>query len=390
MSTGTRVCHARPPPVLCDAKPPFCPLVGNWVAAGPASANRTSSPPTVTSLPFMVHRSTDGDTAGLDTWGEWYRIYAERVEDGEAGPFDPARDPHADELNAFIRYSRRAARRGLLPPERVRLLDGIGFEWSRALALWRQNLAELVEWERERGTFVVPSAVNASLGQWVRMQRFLKGRGELPADREQMLLNIGFKFDPAQAVLWETRFAELSSFYEMHGHTNVPESKLSQWLRLQRRRHREGRLPQERANRLSTLGVEWQSRDDAWDVMFESLSAFKQEHGHCEVPQHSGYLGRWVHKQRVMNRSGVLTPKRQERLSELGFVWHQQSASWNRSYQALEDFYEIYPEQRGEIPHAPGYRRTAQWLRNQCGLARRGLLRPEREAQLRQAGVKLS
>lgn len=88
--------------------------------------------------------------------------------------------------------------------------------------------------------------------------------------------------------------------------------------------------------------------DNQWEQMFDRLSEFKQEHGHCMVPKRyppDTKLGTWIHTQRCQYRKmsyaakGAseaasltdsctevedgqrLTDDRRIRLEELGFVW---------------------------------------------------------------------
>ncbi len=39
---------------------------------------------------------------------------------------------------------------------------------------------------------------------------------------------------------------------------------------------------------LTEMGFDWNPSDTAWEAMFAQLTAFKNEHGHTDVPQRSG------------------------------------------------------------------------------------------------------
>ena len=62
--------------------------------------------------------------------------------------------------------------------------------------------------------------------------------------------------------------------------------------------------------------------DKTWDVMFDRLMNYKNQHGNCEVPQKymgDPQLGRWVRKQR--QKRDKMSEERKARLEEIGFQW---------------------------------------------------------------------
>eukprot|EP00579_Thalassiosira_antarctica_P005289 CAMPEP_0201902528 /NCGR_PEP_ID=MMETSP0902-20130614/55000_1 /ASSEMBLY_ACC=CAM_ASM_000551 /TAXON_ID=420261 /ORGANISM="Thalassiosira antarctica, Strain CCMP982" /LENGTH=497 /DNA_ID=CAMNT_0048436531 /DNA_START=126 /DNA_END=1616 /DNA_ORIENTATION=+ len=62
-----------------------------------------------------------------------------------------------------------------------------------------------------------------------------------------------------------------------------------------------------------------------WNEKYDLLVEYKQEHGHCNVPQsgifNSQNLGSWVDTQRRSYRKGTLLHDRLVRLNEIGFNW---------------------------------------------------------------------
>ncbi|KAL7532920.1 hypothetical protein ACHAXR_008994 [Thalassiosira sp. AJA248-18] len=64
----------------------------------------------------------------------------------------------------------------------------------------------------------------------------------------------------------------------------------------------------------------FQAHDTVSNFFKVNLVAYKQEHGHCLVPQ--GYsegpkLGQWVHKQRLVAKAGKLSDARKESLESM-------------------------------------------------------------------------
>ncbi|CAB9508185.1 helicase [Seminavis robusta] len=60
---------------------------------------------------------------------------------------------------------------------------------------------------------------------------------------------------------------------------------------------------------------------DIWNIKFQELVDFKEKHGHSRLPQSYPELGKWVSEQRDIFYQGRLCDERFERLKELGFTW---------------------------------------------------------------------
>lgn len=63
-----------------------------------------------------------------------------------------------------------------------------------------------------------------------------------------------------------------------------------------------------------------------WEIMFNCLLYFRDEHGHCDVPvayisQDGLRLGIWVQRQRIEHQKENLDIYKFKRLEEIGFVF---------------------------------------------------------------------
>jgi len=86
-------------------------------------------------------------------------------------------------------------RKHLLPVERKRRLDGIGFIWDTRDQLWEQNFAALLKFKRRKGHCCVPTFHrdgDLQLGWWVATQR--RNRKKMSAERRMRLNDIGFEW----------------------------------------------------------------------------------------------------------------------------------------------------------------------------------------------------
>lgn len=86
---------------------------------------------------------------------------------------------------------------------------------------------------------------------------------------------------------------------------------------------------------------------NSWYKKINSLSEFKEKHGHCNVPQKQGGLGVWVNKMREekkkhdANRPSSLNEIKIRHLDSMGFSWRTYSKGsdcWKKHLQALRDF----------------------------------------------------
>jgi len=202
--------------------------------------------------------------------------------------------------------------------ERIRKLEGIGFQWSHQLELsrrhvpWEQRFAELEKYKDIHKHCNVPGGwkENPTLGNWVGQQRkqyrLLKEgtSSAMTEERIRKLEGIGFEWflRPERPVLWEHRFEELKHYKEIHKHCNVPEEwkenpQLGKWVGTQRGQYRllmEGKsssMTDERIRKLEGIGFQWSHqlelsrRHVPWEQRFAELTQYRQFHRHCNVPQ---------------------------------------------------------------------------------------------------------
>jgi hypothetical protein len=68
---------------------------------------------------------------------------------------------------------------------------------------------------------------------------------------------------------------------------------------------------------LSDMNFQWsvlkERKDAVWNQRYEELREFKEEHGHCRVPQRLGKLGTWANHM----RSTARRPKCKEKIDKL-------------------------------------------------------------------------
>jgi hypothetical protein len=131
----------------------------------------------------------------------------------------------------------------------------------------------------------------------------------------------------------------------------------------------------------------------AWDQHYVDLVRFKDQYGHCKVPQlykDNPTLGLWVRQQRVYRRKGTLPFEKIELLDKLGFVWEARRRAVPRS--KWEDRFEdlqLYKKKHGHtnVPaNSIEYSTLARWVILQRNLYRQDKLLAWKQKLLEKEG----
>jgi superfamily II DNA or RNA helicase len=323
-------------------------------------------------------------------WEQWLQeLAAFKTQHGHCNV--PHTHPENPRLAQWLGNQRQLKRRGTLPPDRVARLETLGVVWEPRDTRWEQRFQELVAFKAREGHCDVPQ--HRGLGTWLGIQRQNKTRGTLPSDRVSRLESLGVVWDPHDAA-WEQRFQELVAFKAREGHCDLPardpeNPQLGMWLSNQRQFKKAGTLSPDRIARLEALGAAWEVLDLAWEKRFHELTAFRAQHGHCNVPDNhpeNSRLAQWLKTQRWRKDRGSLSPDHIARLDALGVVWDRLDTVWEERFQELM----AIKAQHGHcnVPRAYSERpQLAGWLARQRAARRQGALSPERIARLETLGV---
>ena len=109
----------------------------------------------------------------------------------------PSEDHIEDKFNLGQWVSVQRHRKDLLPVERRRRLDAIGFVWDCRDYRWDEHFAVLLKFRQRNGHCYVPALYKEGdfkLGYWVSTQR--RYRDEMSAERRARLNKIGFVWKP--------------------------------------------------------------------------------------------------------------------------------------------------------------------------------------------------
>jgi superfamily II DNA or RNA helicase len=302
-------------------------------------------------------------------------------------------------LGAWVMTQRSRYATGKLSQDRVSRLEAIGFQWDPYAEDWEFNFAALQAYKEEHDHCRVPQLYkpNKVLGAWVMTQRSRYATGKLSRDRISRLEAIGFQWDP-YAEDWEFNFAALQAYKEEHGDCRVPplynpNKALGRWVLTQRAFYAKGKLSQDRVSRLEAIGFQWDPYAEDWEFNFAALQAYKDERGHCRVPQlykPNKALGAWVMSQRARFSKGKLSQDRISRLEAIGFEWIRYSPSsrvgWEERFLELQAYKEEHGHCRVPQQYEPN-KALGKWVMTQRTFYAKGKLSQDRISRLEAIGL---
>ena len=190
------------------------------------------------------------------------------------------------------------------------------------------------------------------LGEWTSRQRQLNYVRGLTKPKRKAMADMKFKWMPQ--THFENTLRILEEYKAEHGTINVPqktvwkEFRIGSWIASRRAQKKAGKLSDERIEALEALGIDWEpsktksqryaARVDAakqaapadkcttWAEAMKVLEIMKKEEGTINVPcsavRGSFKVGRWLSKQRYLNRKGLLPAGRISQLDALGMNWN--------------------------------------------------------------------
>lgn len=200
---------------------------------------------------------------------------------------------------------------------------------------------------------------------------------------------------------WDNHFKQLKAYKRKHGNCDVPKRyppnpQLGQWVQMQRKNYKKGKLSDDRIEWLEGLGFKWdcptmsEARINAdqqkWNEHFKDLKAYKRKHGNCDVPQRylpNPQLRKWVDNQR--SRKEQLSEDRVQRLEELEFNWGRTNLSWEERFKELKS----YQRKHGHCSVPKQYAANPQlaiWVDTQRVSHKKGKISDERAECLEELG----
>ncbi len=150
---------------------------------------------------------------------------------------------------------------------------------------------------------------------------------------------------------WEDKYEIARSYYQEHGNLLVPDKhiyggiNLGNWIYLQRKAYKDGKLQENRISMLMQIGMVWDVLSDKWAQMYEVAALYYRETGSLLVNTHALFhgeqLGKWVSYHRMLYAEGKLSQERVSKLEQIGMIWDASKNNIASSFPEQAIFYYI-------------------------------------------------
>ena len=161
------------------------------------------------------------------------------------------------------RWAQRQRLNKSLTPEKISILEELGFDFDRFKSKWEEGFSHLEHYIEVEGNPRVPKRFKSPdgyfLGSWVNTQR--RSKQTLTHKQISKLNSVGFDWDYFKTQ-WEECFLYLKNFVLEEGHVIVPRSyktkdgyRLGVWVSHQRRNKKN--IKPERKSKLDALRFVW-------------------------------------------------------------------------------------------------------------------------------------
>ena len=257
----------------------------------------------------------------------------------------------------------------------------------------------------QHGNFDLPKRYKTEegygLGDWVGMQRKDYKAGRISADHENLLNQLGIRWDPMQD-LWNEGFAHAKEYFSSHGDLLVPSDyvcsdgyNLGIWIKNKRINYKFNKevLTKKQRHQLEEIGMVWNVPDQQWNEIYELAKEYYEKHGNLKIPRQyvteSGVqLGMWVSDRRRNYVNNMLTDEQISKLESIGMVWNVNADAWEKGLQEATAFYKhnndlIVPR---DYISENGYK-LGLWISHLREKNKAGKLSQEQIDQLNQIGM---
>ena len=340
-----------------------------------------------------------------DDWDWHFEQYKRYINENNGNSYILQRmDYEGDSLGAWVNRQRMLYKKGELSAERFEKLQSVGFifdpeedEWNRHFEQYKRYINE------NNGNPYIPQRMDYEgehLGSWVGTQRKRYKGGRLSEEQYQKLKEIRFIFEPLEDE-WDRLYKVYQIYINENGgnpYIAVTEQyrgeNLGSWVNVQRRAYKEGKLSQERYEKLRSVGFIFDIFENEWMRRYEQYKRYINENnGKTYIPRKMDYegehLGAWAYEQRMMYKRGELSAEHYEKLKNVGFVFKLLEDEWSRRYEQ----YKRYIKNNNGNPYIP-YRmdyegeHLGKWVSYQRSLYKAGKLSQERYEKLKKLGMK--
>lgn len=341
------------------------------------------------------------------TWEKYYESAKKYYEkNGDLKVPAQYTDENGIDLGRWIAQIRMFRKSGIksrmLSDERIESLDEIGMIWDVLDYLWEENYSSAVQYHKEYGDLNVPhNYVDSNgfhLGQWISNLRKARngttknGYRGLTKEQIERLDKLGMIWGNKYENQWNEAFKELCRYYQQNENFDIPVNyvaesgiALGKWIRHQRDSYSNGKLSDERIEKLRDIGFVLE-KIDPWEEKFKLAKAYYEENGNLNVPSqyvvNGVWLNKWLNEQKLIaqgKRKKKHTEEQIEKLKTIGLEIEKSRFEeiWLERYELAKKYYEEYGNLNIPRNYTVNGFKLGLWLSRQKMLYRNGELSKE-------------
>lgn len=264
---------------------------------------------------------------------------------------------------------------------------------------WDEAYDSLLKFKQEFRRFPIKSETynGFAIGSWVRRQRIAYKENKLNEKQINMLNAIGLSWDVLDDQ-WNEKYEILKEYIDKN--QKLPQFKtiykniaIGKWLDSQKRRHKLGKLPQERAKKLICIGVELSTKkrnqlsETDFDYCLELLKNYYENNNHYPTKTTIIYginIFSFYQSLLLKRKNNALSDEQLQKVNKL--FEYLSDYNWNSKYSILCAFVKehkrlpVYPETYGNI-------KISVWLKRQITEFNQGRLSEQKINKLIECGV---
>ena len=164
-------------------------------------------------------------------------------------------------------------------------------------------------------------------------------------DKSQEVLKMFLDLEDRLIVSWDESYLKAVQYFENNAHIYVEKNEdehLCAWLSKMRTLYKNGRLSEEKIEKLKLLNFDFELKDYLFNKHFIKLEKFFLDNGHSRVPKayHDITLYNWVTVTRAKYANNELEQYQIDKLNSLNFVWNVNDLEWMIGFEELKEFFD--------------------------------------------------
>ena len=355
------------------------------------------------------------ESASDASWDKYFNAAKQYYEtNGDLKPIATFVDENGIDLGRWIAQIRTFRKSGIrskmLTEERIEALNSIGMIWNVPDYLFETYYAAAVRYHREHGDLDVPvryvDSEGIRLGQWLTNLKTSRNQQaknyKLTEEQTARLDALGMIWGNRYEKQWDDAFQALCEYYQKNGTFDIPVSyktesgiQLGRWIRRQRDFFEQGKLDEERIEKLRGISFTLE-KSDPWEEKFRLAKAYYEEHGDLNVPAQyvvSGvWLSKWLNEQKLIaegRRKKTHTPEQLEKLESIGLRYGTTlyDEQWNERYEMAKAYFQNHGDLKVPYGYCEGDFKLGIWISKQKSQYSDGNMTDEHYALLSSIGM---